>query len=35
MGSGSSDIAGPIPLKLEATYAQLAHIHLSQSGIVR
>jgi hypothetical protein len=35
MGSGSSDISGPIPLKFEATYAQLAHIHLSQSGIVR
>lgn len=35
MGSGSSNVTGPIPLKLEATYAQLAHIHLSQSGIVR
>jgi hypothetical protein len=35
MGSGTSSVTGPIPLKLEATYAQLAHIHLSQSGIVR
>ena len=35
MGSGTSSVSGPIPLKLEATYAQLAHLHLNQSGIVR
>jgi len=35
MGSGSSSIAGPIPVKLEATYAQLAHLHLNQNGVVR
>jgi hypothetical protein len=35
MGSGSSNVAGPIPFKLDATYAQLAHLHLNQSGIVR
>ncbi len=35
MGSGTSTVGGPIPLNLAATYAQLAHIHLSQSGIVR
>jgi hypothetical protein len=35
MGSGTSRVTGPIPLNLEATYAQLAHIHLGPSGIVR
>jgi hypothetical protein len=35
MGSGTSNVSGPIPLKLDGTYAQLARIHLSQSGIVR
>jgi hypothetical protein len=35
MGSGTSSVAGPIPLKLDNTYAQLAHIHLNQNGIVR
>ncbi|HEY7669704.1 MAG TPA: DUF1326 domain-containing protein [Hyphomicrobium sp.] len=35
IGSGTSSVAGPIPFKLEATYAQLAHLHLNQSGIVR
>lgn len=35
MGSGTSRAGGPIPLKLDSTYAQIAHIHLSQSGIVR
>ena len=35
MGSGTARVEGPIPLKLDGTYAQLAHLHLSQSGIVR
>jgi len=35
MGSGSARVHGPITLKLDNTYAQLAHIHLNQSGIVR
>ncbi len=35
MGSGTARINGPLPLKLDGTYAQLAHLHLSQSGIVR
>jgi len=35
MGSGSSRVAGPISFKLEASYAQLAHLHLCQNGIVR
>jgi hypothetical protein len=35
IASGSSRVAGPFPFRLESTYAQLAHLHLSQSGIVR
>jgi hypothetical protein len=35
MGSGSARVQGPIALKLDNTYVQLAHIHLSQSGVVR
>lgn len=36
MGSGSSRVQGiPIPFDLDGTYAQLAHIHLNQSGLVR
>jgi hypothetical protein len=35
MGSGTAKVAGPIPFELDATYAQLAHIHLNQNGIVR
>lgn len=35
MGSGSSRVGGPIAFSLEATYAQLAKLHLNQSGIVR
>jgi hypothetical protein len=35
MGSGSARVQGPIALKLDNSYAQLAHIHLSQSGVVR
>jgi hypothetical protein len=35
MGSGSSNVGGPVPFKLEGTYAQLAHLHLNQNGIVR
>lgn len=35
MASGSSRVKGPIALELAGTYAQLAHIHLNQSGIVR
>lgn len=35
VGSASSRVAGPIPLSLSDSYGQFAHIHLSQSGIVR
>lgn len=35
MGSGSSRVSGPISFDLAGTYAQLARIHLNQSGIVR
>jgi hypothetical protein len=35
MGSGSSRVEGPISFSLAGTYAQLARIHLNQSGIVR
>jgi hypothetical protein len=35
MGSGSSRVGGPISFNLEGSYAQLAHIHLNQNGIVR
>ncbi|HRY05587.1 MAG TPA: DUF1326 domain-containing protein [Hyphomicrobiaceae bacterium] len=35
MGSGSSRVGGLIPLDLNDSYGQFAHIHLSQSGIVR
>jgi hypothetical protein len=35
MGSGSSRVGGPVPMQLDATYAQLAHLHLNQSGVVR
>ncbi|MFN3624939.1 MAG: DUF1326 domain-containing protein [Hyphomicrobium sp.] len=34
MGSGSSRVSGPISFDLAGTYAQLARIHLNQSGIV-
>lgn len=34
MGSGSARVQGPIPLILDSTYAQLAHLHLNQNGIV-
>ncbi len=35
IGSGTSRVGGPIPFKLDASYAQLAHLHLNQSGVVR
>lgn len=35
IGSGTSRVSGPISFSLEATYAQLAHLHLNQSGVVR
>lgn len=35
MGSGSAHVGGPIAFDLAGTYAQLARIHLNQSGIVR
>jgi hypothetical protein len=35
MGSGTSSVGAPIPIKLESTYAQLAHLHLNQNGVVR
>lgn len=35
MGSGTSQVDGPIPFNLDNSYAQLAHIHLNQSGVVR
>lgn len=35
MGSGSARVSGPISFDLSGTYAQLALIHLNQSGIVR
>jgi hypothetical protein len=34
MGSGSARVEGPIPLTLNGTYAQLAHLHLNQNGVV-
>jgi hypothetical protein len=34
IGSGRATVKGPIPLKLDQTYAQFANIHLNQSGIV-
>jgi hypothetical protein len=34
MGSGSAQVKGPIPLTLDGTYAQLAHLHLNQNGVV-
>jgi hypothetical protein len=35
MGSGTSRVGGPIAFNLHDSYAQLAQIHLNQSGIVR
>lgn len=35
MGSGCSRVGGPIAFDLADSYAQLAHIHLNQNGIVR
>ena len=34
MGSGSSTVQGPLPLTLRNSYAQFAHLHLNQSGVV-
>jgi hypothetical protein len=34
MGSGSARVQGPIPMTHNATYAQLAHLHLNQNGVV-
>ena len=33
-GSGTAKIGGPIKLSLQNTYAQFAHIHLNNDGIV-
>ena len=35
MGSGSSTSRGPIPMTLENSYGQFAHIHLNNQGVVR
>ncbi|MGA7490826.1 MAG: DUF1326 domain-containing protein [Xanthobacteraceae bacterium] len=35
IGRGWSNATAPIPIELADTYGQFAHIHLSQSGIVR
>lgn len=35
MGSGTSRVEGPIPFKLESSYAQIAHLHLNQNGVMR
>jgi hypothetical protein len=34
IGSGTSKVGGPIPLSLANSYAQFAHIHLNNNGIV-
>jgi hypothetical protein len=34
IGSGTAEIGGPLPLSLKNTYAQFAHIHLNNNGIV-
>lgn len=34
MGSGTARVKGPIPLTHDGTYAQLAHLHLNQNGVV-
>jgi hypothetical protein len=34
IGSGTTKTMGPIALKLDKTYAQFAHIHLNNNGIV-
>ncbi|MDJ0514424.1 MAG: DUF1326 domain-containing protein [Methyloceanibacter sp.] len=34
MGSGSSTSTGPIPMTLENSYGQFAHLHLTNSGVV-
>jgi len=35
MGSSTSSAKGPIPLSIEDSYAQFAHIHLNNHGIVK
>jgi hypothetical protein len=35
MGSGTSKTQGPIKLDLNASYAQFAHLHLNNHGVVR
>lgn len=35
VGSATSKVGAPIPLALKDSYGQFAHLHLSQSGIVR
>jgi hypothetical protein len=35
IGSGTSRVAGPVPFELKDSYAQLAHLHLNQNGVVR
>jgi hypothetical protein len=34
VGSGTAKISGPIALSLDKTYAQFAHIHLNNDGVV-
>ncbi|MEM7191649.1 MAG: DUF1326 domain-containing protein [Pseudomonadota bacterium] len=34
MGSGTSRSEGPIPMTLESSYGQFAHLHLTNSGVV-
>lgn len=35
VGSASSSGAGPVPIELESSYAQFAHLHLNSHGVVR
>lgn len=34
IGSASAHVTGPIPLELKESYAQFAHLHLNQNGVV-
>lgn len=35
IGSGTSRTKGNVPIKLDASYAQFAHLHLNNHGVVR
>jgi len=35
VGSGSSKVGGPLTMTLDKSYGQFAHLHLTQSGVVR